>query len=143
MTMTRATWLGHIAAVVLGLSLASCATTAPSIPEAEYATALVGRWQGTVGDFKEQLTIDRDGTFVCQLHRTGFLANTLSEGVTGTIRGTWHVTGTTITLTVTSAQHERLMNVIASSTIVAFKPHTLVLRSDRGERSTFRRMRAR
>lgn len=139
--MTRSACLRHVAAVVLGLSLSSCATNVPSVPEAQYSTAIVGRWQGTVGDLKEGLTIDRGGTFVCQLHPMGFLANTLSQGVTGTIRGTWNITGATITLTITSADDERVRNRITSSTIVAFTADALVLKSDRGDTSTFRRAR--
>lgn len=137
--MTRSPWVGHIAVVVLGLCVASCATDGAPVPEAEYSTAIVGRWQGTVGDFKEALAIDGDGTFVCHLHPMGFIANTLSQSVTGTIRGTWNITGTTITLRITSAEHERLKNRITSSTIVAFKADALVLKTDRGESSTFRR----
>ena len=137
--MTRSPWVGHIAVVVLGLCVASCTTNGGPVPEAEYSTAIVGRWQGTVGDFKEVLTLDGDGSFVCQLQPTGFIANTLSQSVTGTIRGTWNITGTTITLRITSAEHERLKNRITSSTIVAFKADALVLKTDRGESSTFRR----
>jgi len=137
--MTRSSWVTPIGVVVLGLCLASCAANVPPVPQAEYSTAIVGRWQGTVGDFKEGLTIDGDGTFVCQLHQTGFIATTLFPHVTGTIRGTWNITGATITLRITGAEHEHLRNVMTSSTIVAFKPDALVLQSDRGERSTFRR----
>lgn len=133
--MSRSPWIG---VVVLGVYLASCASNVP-VSEAEYSTAIVGRWQGVVGDLKEGLTINGDGTFVCQLHPTGFIANTLSQSATGTIRGTWNIAGTTITLRVNSAENERLRYLIASSTIVAFKADTLVLKSDRGESSTFRR----
>jgi hypothetical protein len=100
----------------------------------------VGRWQGTVGDLKETMSIDGDGTFVCQLHPMGFIANTLSQGVTGTIRGTWKITGAMITLRITGAENERLRNRMVSSTIVAFKEDELVLKSDRGETSRFQRV---
>jgi hypothetical protein len=137
--MTRSPWVGHIAVVVMGLCERPCATKGAPVPEAEYSTAIVGRSQGTVGDFKEALAIDGDGTFVCKLHPTGFIANTLSQSVTGTIRGTWNITGTTIALMITSADNERLKNRITSSTIVAFKAGALVLKTDRAESSTFRR----
>ncbi len=137
--MTRWTRVGQIAVAALVLCLASCATRVPSVPEADYSTAIVGHWRGTVGDFKEWMTIDGDGTFVCQLRPMGFIANTLSQSVTGTIRGTWQITGTRITLRISSAENERLRNGIASSSIVAFKTDALVLKSDRGESSTFRR----
>jgi hypothetical protein len=88
------------------------------------------------------MSIDGDGTFVCQVYPTGFIANTLSQGVRGTIRGTWKVTGAIITLRISSAKNERLMNRIASSTIVTFKKNELVLKSDYGGTSPFQRVRA-
>jgi hypothetical protein len=130
-----------IVAVVLGFFLASCANHSTPVPEAEYSTKIVGRWQGTVGDSRETMSINGDGTFVCQLHPGGFIANTLSQGVTGTIRGTWNITGAIITLRITGAKNERLENRITSSTIVAFKKDELVLKADNGTTSLFRRVR--
>ena len=126
---------------ILGFCLASCANNLPPVSEADYATELVGRWQGTVGDLKETMSINADGTFTCQLYPRGFIANTLSQGVTGTIRGTWKIVGAIITLRITGAENEVLVNRIASSTIVAFKQDQLVLKSDRDETSAFQRVR--
>jgi len=140
MQMKCAPWVRAIAVVVLGFCLASCVNNPTPVPEAEYSTKIVGRWQGTVGDLKETMSIDGDGTFVCQLHPMGFIANTLSQGVTGTIRGTWKITGAIITLRITNAENEVLRNRITSSTIVAFKEDELVLKSDRGETSPFQRV---
>ena len=134
-------WVRAIAVVVLGFCLVSCANNPPPVREAEYSTKIIGLWQGTVGDLKETMSIDGDGTFVCQLHPMGFIANTLSQGVSGTIRGTWKITGTMITLRITSAENEQLKNKIASSTIVALREDRLVLKSDRGETSAFQRAR--
>ena len=136
-------WVRAIAVVVLGFCLASCVNNSPPVPEAHYSTKIVGHWQGTVGDVKETMSIDGDGTFVCQIHPMGFIANTLSQSVTGTIRGTWKITGAIITLRITGAKNELLGNRIASSTIVAFKEDELVLKSDRGETSSFQRVGAR
>ena len=133
-------WARAIALVMLGLGLASCKNNPSTVPEAEYTTRIVGGWQGTVGDLKETMSIDGNGTFLCQLHPRGFIANTLSQGVAGTIRGTWTITGTIITLRITAAENERLANRIVSSTIMAFKEDGLVLKSDRGETSSFRRV---
>ena len=134
-------WAKAIAIAVLGFCLVSCANNSPIVPEAEYSTKIVGRWQGTVGDSKENMSINGDGTFVCELHTTGFIARTFSPGVTGTIRGTWKITGAVITLRVTGAEKENLRNRITSSTIEAFKEDELVLKSDRGETSSFERVR--
>ena len=73
----------------------------------------------------------------------GFIANTLFPSATGTVRGTWKITGAVITLAISGAENERLMNKSASSTIVAFKEDELVLKSDRGETSPFKRVGAR
>jgi len=58
----------------------------------------IGRWQGTVGDLKETMSINSDGTFVCQLYRRGFIANTISQDVAGEVRGTWRIGGDLLTL---------------------------------------------
>ena len=142
MKTNRTPWIRAIVVFVLGSCLVSCTTNTSTIPEAEYPTKIVGRWQGTVGDSKEIMSISGDGTFVCQLYPTGFIANTLSQGERGTIRGTWNITGAAITLRITGEKNERLENRIAASTIVAFKKDELVLKSDRGGTSPFQRVRA-
>ena len=136
-------WVMVIAVVVLGFCLVPCAKNSPPVPEAEYMTKIVGRWQGTVGDLKETMSFDGDGTFVCQLHPMGFIANTLFPSATGTVRGTWKITGAVITMAISGTENERFMNKIVSSTIVAFKEDELVLISDRGETSPFQRVGAR
>ena len=83
--------------------------------------------------------IDADGTFVAQVRPAGFISNTLSQGVTGTIRGTWTLTGKVITMKITSAENELLQNKVTTSTIVAFRQDQLVVRSVSGETSTFLR----
>jgi hypothetical protein len=135
-------WVGIIAVFVLALCLASCANNATPVPPSEYSTKIIGRWQGTVGDLKETMSIEGDGSFVCQIHPLGFIANTLSQSVPGKISGTWNITSAIITLRITGAKNERLGNRITSSTIMAFKADELVLKSDRGETSTFQRVRA-
>ena len=134
-------WARAIAVAVLGFCLASCANKSATVPEAEYATTIVGHWQGTVGNVKETMSIDGDGTFVCQIHPLGFLANTLSQSRPGKISGTWNITGAIITLKITGEKHEHLGDWITSSTIESFKADELVLKSDRGGTSPFRRVR--
>ncbi len=135
-------WATAMAVIVLGFCVGSCKNNSSTVPEAEYSTKIVGRWQGTAGYSKETMSINRDGTFVCQLYPTGFIANTLSQGVEGTIHGTWKISGAIITLRITGAKKERLENTNAASTIVAFKRDEIVLRSDGGGTSPFQRVRA-
>jgi hypothetical protein len=130
---------GLIQVAILGFCITSCVNNSPPVPEAEYSEKIVGLWQGTVGDDKETMSINVDGTFVCKLYPMGFIANTLSQSVPGTIRGTWNITGPIITLEITGVKNEDPENRIASSTIVAFKQDELVLKSNRGEISTFLR----
>jgi hypothetical protein len=137
-----ALWATAIAVIVLGFCVGSCENNSSTVPESEYSTTIVGRWQGTVGASKETMSIDGDGTFVCQLYPTGFIANTLSQGVKGTVHGTWKISGAIITLRITGAKNERLENTNAASTIVAFKKDEIVLRSDGGGTSPFHRVRA-
>ena len=133
MSGMRLHWLG----VVLAFGLLGCAPGGAPIEEAHYPVRIVGDWQGKVGDMKETITFNADGKFVSQMRPLGFISNTLGEGVTGTIRGTWAIKEKVITLSITSAENERLVNKAALSTIVTFKPNELVVKSARGETSTF------
>ena len=129
--------LGLLLALALGVS--SC-TPAKPVAEAEYSTKIVGNWLGTVGNMKESITFSGGGSFIAQLRPQGFISNTLSQGVTGTIRGTWAISGKTITLKITSAEDERVNNSVTSSTILAFNQDELSMKSNRGETSTFTRV---
>jgi hypothetical protein len=130
-----------IVAVVLVFYMTSCTNNSSVIfPEATYSTNILGNWQGTVGDLKETMTINRDCTFVCQVHPSGFIANTLSQSETGTIYGTWKISGAIITLKITGEKNERLSNNAAVSTILSLKDEELVLKSNHGETSTFTRV---
>jgi len=129
--------LGLLLALALGVS--SC-TPAKPVAETEYSAKIVGNWLGIVGNMKESITFTGDGSFVAQLRPQGFISNTLSQGVTGTIRGTWAIDGKTITLKITSAEDERVNNSVTSSTILAFNQDELSMKSDRGETSTFTRV---
>ena len=129
--------LGLLLALAMGVS--SCKPPKP-VPEAEYSAKIVGNWLGTVGNMKESITFSGDGSFIAQLRPQGFISNTLSQGVTGTIRGTWAINGKTITLKITSAEDERVNNSVTSSTILAFNQDELSMKSDRGATSTFTRV---
>lgn len=128
--------LGLLLALALGVS--ACRPAKP-VAEAEYGAKIVGNWLGTVGDMKESITFSADGSFTAQLRPRGFISNTLSQGVTGTIRGTWAINGKTIILKVTSAEDERVKNAATSSTILAFNQEELSLKNDVGKTSTFTR----
>ena len=126
--------------LLLGIvsGLASCAPASP-IAEADYRVKLIGDWLGTVGDTKETMSFKADSSFVAQVRPAGFISNTLSQGTTGTIRGTWTITGNVITMKIMSADNENMQNKETSSTIVTFSQNELVVRSVSGETSTFMR----
>jgi hypothetical protein len=125
--------------LALALGVSSCKRPRP-VAEADYSAKIVGNWLGTVGNNKESITFSEGGSFIAQLRPQGFISNTLSQGVTGTIRGTWAINGKTITLKITSAEDERVNNSVTSSTILAFNQDELSMKSDRGETSTFTRV---
>ena len=72
-----------------------------------------------------------------QVRPRGFISNTLGQGVTGTIRGKWAISGKVITLNVGSAEDARLLNTTTTSTIESFKSNEFVVKSASGETSTF------
>jgi hypothetical protein len=136
-TMTRK-MLPFILALVL--IFASCAPDGAAVDEAQYAAKIVGDWQGTVADVNETISFSADGRFMSRVRPRGFISNTLSQGTTGTIRGTWTIKGNVISLNIDSAEDANVVNKTATSTIEMFKQNELVVRSSRGETSTFMRM---
>jgi hypothetical protein len=127
--------------LVFGLLLAfgavSCSSDSAPVPESQYAQRIVGEWQGTVGEVKETITFDADGRFVAQVRPLGFISNTLGQGTTGIIRGTWTIKGNAINLQITSAKNEQSLNKTAVSTILSFTQTQFVIKSASGETSTF------
>jgi hypothetical protein len=122
------------------LLTASCSPNVASIKEAEYSTKIVGGWIGTVGDMKETISFNANGSFVSHLRPQGFISNTLGQGVTGTIGGTWAIKGRSITLSIASAEDERVLNKSTTSTIEAFKPNELIVKSSTYGTSIFQRL---
>ena len=86
---------------------------------------------------KETISFNADGKFISQVRPRGFISNTLSQGITGTIRGTWTIEGNVISSNIDSAENENVLNKTTTSTINMFKPNELVVRSTSGETSTF------
>ena len=107
--------------LLVTLAAASCGRNTAPIAESQYRAKLVGDWQGTVGDVKETISFRADGGFTSQVRPRGFISNTLGQGVTGTIRGTWALQGEVITLTISSAEKEKLRNKTTTSTIESLK----------------------
>ncbi len=126
--------------LLLALGVSSCQPNTAPIAESQYSARLAGDWQGTVGDMKETIRFRADGGFTSQVRPMGFISNTLGQGVTGTIRGTWAIQGKVITLTITSTEDERLLNKTTTSTIETFSQNALILKSASGETSTFVRL---
>lgn len=133
MNLFRVSLLG----LIFAFCLSSCAPDAAIVKEAQYAAKIVGGWQGTVGDVREGISFSADGKFVSQMRPQGFISNTLGQGITGTVRGTWAITGNVITLHIDSAEDETVLNKMTTSTIESFKQNELVVRSSKGETSTF------
>jgi hypothetical protein len=123
--------------LLFAVNLSSCAPDGATIGEAQYAAKIVGGWQGTVGDMKETISFSADGKFISQVRPRGFISDTLGQGITGTIRGTWRIEGNVITLNIDGTENENVLNKNSTSTIEMFKQNELVVRSSSGETSTF------
>ena len=124
-------------ALTFAFNLSSCAPDGATIGEAQYAAKIVGDWQGTVGDVNETISFSADGKFTSQVRRQGFISNTLGQGITGTVRGIWAIKGNVMTLNIDGTEDANVLNKTTTSTIETFKQNELVVRSLRGETSTF------
>ena len=126
--------------VSFALVTASCSPNVAPVKEEEYSSKITGDWIGTVGDMKETISFSANGSFVSHLRPQGFISNTLGMGVTGTIGGTWVIKGKSITLNITSAEDERVLNKSTTSTIEAFKRNELVVKSNTDGTTNFVRL---
>ncbi len=123
---------------LLLLGMSACSPVTPVV-ETDYSADILGDWMGTVEGMKESITFREDGHFKALLRPSGFISNTISQGTTGAISGTWAIDEETITLKITSAEDEQVLNSETTSTIVSFNSNALVLKSADGTTSTFTR----
>jgi hypothetical protein len=126
--------------MLLACALAGCSRDGAPVAEVDYPRSIVGDWQGTVGDERETISFRADGGFTSQVRRRGFISDTLGQGVTGSIRGTWAISGRRVTLTINSAEDVRLLNSSTTSTIEAFTPNKIMVKSSAGGTATFVRV---
>jgi hypothetical protein len=135
MNITRLSLFG-----VLVACSTSCSPNVAPVKEAEYSATIVGEWFGTsmVGDKRESISFSANGSFVAHVGPVGFISNIFGQGVTtGTIGGTWTIKGKSITLSITSAEDERVLNKSTTSTIETFRPNELIVKSNTEGTSTF------
>jgi hypothetical protein len=118
-------------------AISSCARNDAPVADAQYPEKIVGTWQGTVGDERETISFAADGRFTSQVRQRGFISDTLGQGVTGTVRGTWAIKGNSITLNISSAEDVRVVDSVTTSTIESFKPDEFVVKSASGGTARF------
>jgi uncharacterized protein (TIGR03066 family) len=130
---------GLICGLLLAWGISSCAPAGAPYAEAEYPARILGTWHGRTADEDETIQFESDGKFVSEVRRAGFISNTLGQGTTRTIRGTWTIAGKIVTMTLDSAVHAYVSDHVTTSTIEQLKPNQLVVKSDQGNVATFLR----
>lgn len=111
-----------------------------TVEESDYSTKIIGSWEGTVGEVREVMVLKPDSTFVCHLHSIGFIANTLSQSLPGTINGKWYLKDSKIYMQITGEKNENVVNTNVSSLIVGFKQNSMLLKSGVGDSALFNRL---
>jgi len=133
------------AVFLLGLLLlipVSCSNSTAPVARGNYQTALVGHWQGTIGNYyKENISFKKDNSFKMQMHSGGFIGNTISQGVYGSASGTWKIEGANLLLTISKADNESLFNKSRKYDIVSFTQDELKMEDEKGDTSVFVRIR--
>ncbi len=119
----------------------SCQPTATKVVEKDYPTAIIGHWQESPGDYyKEYIRFDKDESFVSQLRSGGFIGNTISQGIDGNATGNWKIENNRLTLNITKADAEELLNKAGTYTIISFTTNEIKLEDSHGKTSTFVRL---
>ncbi len=140
MKINSTVWVNIIPTVALGFFLTCCSDKSTSVPEVEYSAKIVGRWQGTVSNLQETMSLAKNGTFVSELQPRGFIRTMIFPRAPGRVSGTWSISGAIVNLRITGEKNERVANQVTSSTIVAFTGDKLTLKSATGGISSFQRV---
>jgi hypothetical protein len=125
-------FLAAITIYVLSDDLSWRPSDPASVVEAEYSSNIVGGWQGKVAGTNETISFAADGGFVSVARPGGFISMTLSQGVTGMVRGVWAIKGNSMTLNIRSEEDERVLNSVVTATIETFTPNELIIKSGNG-----------
>jgi hypothetical protein len=127
---TRIIFIG----LLFGCGLAACSPDGAAVAEADYQAKILGNWQGEVAGENETMSFAANGECMSLVRSGGFISTTLGQGATGRIRGTWAITGSTITLNIKSTEHGSVLNSVAIATIETLKPNALFVKSSTGGR---------
>jgi len=133
-------WLLRAVLSLLAVGLAACERDGAVVLEPQYATELLGSWQGTVGGQAETIRFEADGSFTARSHQTGFISTTLDQGVAGSIEGRWELDGSVIKLVIERAKNVQPLSLATASNIVSFTKNKLVVNSARAGDATFLRV---
>ena len=129
----------RVVLLVLTVGLVACEQEGAVVLEPQYATELLGSWEGTVGGQVETIRFDADGDFTARTHQTGFINTTLGQGVAGSIDGRWELDGSVIKLVIEGAENVQPLNLATASNIVSFHQNKLVMNSAGGGNAIFLR----
>ena len=119
----------RVVLLVLTVGLVACEQESAVVLEPQYATELLGSWEGTVGRQVETIRFDADGGFTARTDQTGFINTTLGQGVAGSIDGRWELDGSVIKLVIEGAENVQPLNLATASNIVSFHQNKLVMNS--------------
>jgi len=126
---------------LLAVGLAACEQDGAVVLEPQYASELLGSWEGTVSGQQETIRFDADGSFTARTHQTGFINTTLGQGVAGSIDGRWEINGRVIKLVIEGAENVQPLNLSTTSNIVSFNQNKLVMNSVGAGNAIFLRVR--
>jgi len=136
-------WRSRFLRVILSLcavGLVACEQAGSLVLEPQYASELLGSWEGTVSGQLETIRFDADGSFTARSHQTGFINTTLGQGVVGSIDGRWELDGKVIKLVIEGAENVQPLNLSTTSNIVSFNQNKLVMNSAGAGNATFLRV---
>tara|TARA_R110002073_G_scaffold151176_3_gene305358 strand:+ start:382 stop:834 length:453 start_codon:yes stop_codon:yes gene_type:complete len=106
--------------LLLAAALSSCEKQGALLSETQYRAALLGEWQGNVGDEIESIIFKADGSFSSHARSNGFIGGTLGQSATGKVHGSWLLAGDVITLSIDHLSNQKALNLSTANTILSF-----------------------
>ncbi len=139
----RMKFAGVLFVFLIPLFIAWSCRQAPDqqVRQKSYPEAIIGDWQGTLGDYyKETITFRKDSTFRARIRSGGFIGNTISQGIQATARGMWKIRADKLTLEIERRNNDDLFDKTPEYSILSFYKNEIKLRDARGDTTIFVRI---
>ena len=121
-------------------SLVLCACTT-SVKESDYASKIIGTWEGKGKNFTETITFKPNGTFFAKTLKGSSLFDVIVPGHSGSFDGFWRIDGKDLSLRIAGEMNFNASKNDGQRRIVTFREFEFAIENEKGDKQYFYRFR--